>query len=183
MSNKKGFTLIELLIVIAIIGILAAVVVLILNPAQLLAQSRDSRRVQDLDNLNTAIGTWLADVATTSWAAVLNCTSGTAWPVSGTCTAVTSRAVDSTGWVPINFNAMSTGTPIPVLPIDPSNGSTCTSGQTPNVCMYGWHSSATTGQYKLIANMESTRYQTNQAANDGGTISGWYEIGTNLTGL
>ncbi|MCL5006657.1 MAG: type II secretion system GspH family protein [Patescibacteria group bacterium] len=184
MPSKKGFTLIELLIVIAIIGILAAVVVLVLNPAQLLAQARDSRRVQDLDNLNTAIGTWLADVSTSSWAAVLNCTSGTAWPASGTCTTVTSRAVDSTGWVPINFNAMSTGAPISVLPLDPSNGSTsCSSGTTPNVCMYGWHSSATTGQYKLIANMESSKYQLNQAANDGGTISGWYEVGSNLTGL
>lgn len=183
MSNKKGFTLIELLIVIAIIGILAAVVVLILNPAQLLAQSRDSRRVQDLDNLNTAIGTWLADVATTTWSSVLNCTSGTTAPGSGTCTTVTSRAVDGTGWVPINFNAMSTGTPIPVLPIDPSNGSTCTSGQTPNVCLYAYHSNSTVGQYKLYANMESTRYQGNQAANDGGTLAGWYEVGTNMSGL
>ncbi|MDE2144982.1 MAG: prepilin-type N-terminal cleavage/methylation domain-containing protein, partial [Patescibacteria group bacterium] len=47
-NERSSFTLIELLIVIAIIGILAAVVVLVLNPAQLLSQSRDSRRTQDL---------------------------------------------------------------------------------------------------------------------------------------
>ena len=34
---KKGFTLIELVIVIGILAILATVVVLVLNPAQLLA--------------------------------------------------------------------------------------------------------------------------------------------------
>ncbi|MDE2145004.1 MAG: type II secretion system protein, partial [Patescibacteria group bacterium] len=54
-SPQSSFTLIELLIVIAIIGILASALVLVLNPAQLLSQSRDSRRTQDLSNLNNAI--------------------------------------------------------------------------------------------------------------------------------
>ncbi|MDE2144889.1 MAG: type II secretion system protein, partial [Patescibacteria group bacterium] len=54
-SSRSSFTLIELLIVIAIIGILASALVLVLNPAQLLSQSRDSRRTQDLSNLNNAI--------------------------------------------------------------------------------------------------------------------------------
>ncbi|MCL5016431.1 MAG: type II secretion system GspH family protein, partial [Patescibacteria group bacterium] len=58
-NERSSFTLIELLIVIAIIGILASVVVLVLNPAQLLSQSRDSRRTQDLSNLNNAIGMYL----------------------------------------------------------------------------------------------------------------------------
>ncbi|MBI5221157.1 MAG: prepilin-type N-terminal cleavage/methylation domain-containing protein, partial [Candidatus Liptonbacteria bacterium] len=40
-ANTKGFTLIELLVVIAIIAILAAVVILTLNPGQLLKQARD----------------------------------------------------------------------------------------------------------------------------------------------
>ncbi|MCL5006615.1 MAG: prepilin-type N-terminal cleavage/methylation domain-containing protein, partial [Patescibacteria group bacterium] len=40
-TSKDSFTLIELLISIAVIGILAAVVVVVLNPAQLLAESRD----------------------------------------------------------------------------------------------------------------------------------------------
>lgn len=42
-SNKKlGFTLIELLIVIVIIGILAGVVLAVLNPAQIIRRSRQS---------------------------------------------------------------------------------------------------------------------------------------------
>ncbi|MCL5016232.1 MAG: type II secretion system GspH family protein, partial [Patescibacteria group bacterium] len=41
-NERSSFTLIELLIVIAIIGILASALVLVLNPSQLLSQSRDS---------------------------------------------------------------------------------------------------------------------------------------------
>ncbi len=48
LKEKDSFTLIELLIVIAIIGILAAVVVLILNPQQLLAQGRERSEQEEL---------------------------------------------------------------------------------------------------------------------------------------
>jgi prepilin-type N-terminal cleavage/methylation domain-containing protein len=47
---RSGFTLIELLIVIAIIAILSVVVVLALNPAEMLRESRDNNRVSDMDN-------------------------------------------------------------------------------------------------------------------------------------
>ncbi len=53
--RKKGFTLIELLIVIGIIGILAAAVIVVLNPAELLAQARDGTRLSDIDSANSAI--------------------------------------------------------------------------------------------------------------------------------
>ncbi len=65
-KEKKGFTLIELLIVIAIIAILSIVVVLTLNPAEMLRRSRDSNRVSDLSVIRTAIGLYLADVSTTA---------------------------------------------------------------------------------------------------------------------
>ena len=61
-SKQKGFTLIELLIVIAIIAILSVVVVLTLNPAEMLRRSRDSNRVSDLSIMKTAICLYLADV-------------------------------------------------------------------------------------------------------------------------
>ena len=39
-KNQRGFTLIELLVVIAIIGVLMGIVVVVLNPAQILIRSR-----------------------------------------------------------------------------------------------------------------------------------------------
>ena len=41
--RSYAFTLIELLLVVAIIAVLAGVVILALNPAELLRQSRDAR--------------------------------------------------------------------------------------------------------------------------------------------
>lgn len=52
---KKGFTLIELLIVIAILGTLAVVVLLALNPVQQLARTRDSGRIAGVTQLGHAI--------------------------------------------------------------------------------------------------------------------------------
>jgi prepilin-type N-terminal cleavage/methylation domain-containing protein len=65
-GNKKGFTLIELLVVIAIIAILSVVVVLTLNPAEMLRRSRDSNRASDLSMIKTTLSLYLADVSSTS---------------------------------------------------------------------------------------------------------------------
>jgi prepilin-type N-terminal cleavage/methylation domain-containing protein len=62
-KNRKGFTLIELLIVIAIIAVLSVVVILSLNPAELLRQARDSNRISDMATMKSAVSLYLADVA------------------------------------------------------------------------------------------------------------------------
>ncbi len=59
-KKQKGFTLVEIVIVIAIIGILAAVTVVALKPQEIFANGRNSRRTNDIAALNTAIGQWLA---------------------------------------------------------------------------------------------------------------------------
>jgi prepilin-type N-terminal cleavage/methylation domain-containing protein len=55
LRREEGFTLIELLIVIAILGTLAVVVLLALNPVQQLARTRDAGRVSAVTQLGHAI--------------------------------------------------------------------------------------------------------------------------------
>ena len=52
---QRGFTLIELLVVIGIIGILAAVVIVAVNPARQFASARDTQRKADLYSITNAI--------------------------------------------------------------------------------------------------------------------------------
>jgi len=54
-NNKSGFTLIELLIVIGIIAILAAAIIIAINPGQQFAQARDATRQGHINSLNQAI--------------------------------------------------------------------------------------------------------------------------------
>jgi len=56
---SKSFTLIELLITLGILGVLMAVVVITINPAEFLKQSRDTKRMSDISNLQTAINLYL----------------------------------------------------------------------------------------------------------------------------
>jgi prepilin-type N-terminal cleavage/methylation domain-containing protein len=53
--NKRGFTLIELLIVIGILGIIAAVVFVALDPGTRFADARNSRRWTDISAIVDAI--------------------------------------------------------------------------------------------------------------------------------
>src|SRR6185369_15581327 len=148
MINKKlnkGFTLIELLVVIAIIAILAVVVILTLNPAQLLAQARDANRTSDLSTLKTAISLFQVDEPNVAIGTVGMCYESLpnavfwtpdqagAWGATTTCAAwfttesagagvtpsTTPRAINGTGWIPVDFTQISSGAPIGTVPIDP----------------------------------------------------------------
>ena len=61
MKKNKGFTLIEILVVIGIIAILAAVVLIAINPARQFAQARDSQRVSAVNTILNAVGQYIAD--------------------------------------------------------------------------------------------------------------------------
>lgn len=187
MQTKKGFTLIELLVVIAIVAVLSVVVILTLNPAELLKQARDSNRISDLNTIKSALSFYLSDVTTPVLvtngagyarcyltATAANCAAAGFATVSNV-TVVTSTAVTGGGWVSANFNLISSKSPLSRLPIDPTNTSTY---------LYGYVATSSDYTFKLTAAMESSKYAQNGGADvestDGGNYSAIYEVGTNL---
>lgn len=83
-TMKKGFTLIELLVVVGILAILAVAVVLVINPTQILAQGRDTQRLNDLKTMKNAIAFYLTRSSAPSLNGQVNATFCTA-----TTTAIT----------------------------------------------------------------------------------------------
>jgi prepilin-type N-terminal cleavage/methylation domain-containing protein len=144
---KKGFTLIELLIVIGILAVLSSAVVVVLNPAQLLAQARDTQRLNDLSSLSSAISYFLSTTNLTSslmapgsagnacatnwWGSYASIgvspfTVPAATILPGNQSAQVSRAVTGTGWVPVKLDKSNDGngpSPLGTLPVDPTNAS------------------------------------------------------------
>lgn len=174
-ARQKGFTLIELLVVIAILAVLVTAIVVILNPAELLKQARDSTRLSDTKSLVKAIDLFFADGQTWSTAAH-NCTVGIVSPMITTLpTACVTNAltnITGTGWIPLNFTALSTGSPLSSLPLDPVN----------NATYYYAFKSTTAMTFEINANMESTKFSSGSNnveinSKDGGNNAGWYEVG------
>jgi len=193
MPAKKGFTLIELLVVLAIVAILSVVVILTLNPAELLKQARDSNRLSDLSTMKSAISLYLADVTSpnilygfTTADCFVSVPLGTSITTSTRCgvfsatgltlgnasnprqaTSTSLRDVDGTGWIPVQFTAISSGAPIGNLPVDPVNDATH---------YYAYAANATL-QFQLDTFMESVKYTFMMSA-DGGLNNNAYETGT-----
>lgn len=166
----KGFTLIELLIVIAILAILTTTVVLVLNPAQILAEARDSQRMTDLDSVRSAISLFLATATSTTLTAgpFAQGATATCWSLSGTCGARDIYTVAGAGWVAVDLTKSSGGSPLAALPRDPSNNTTY---------HYAYAGNDTYKTFELNANLESTKYSPLEGT-DGGSDPIYYEIGT-----
>lgn len=60
-AKSKGFTLIEILVVIGIIAILAAIVIIAINPAKQFAQARNTQREAAVNSILNAVGQRIAD--------------------------------------------------------------------------------------------------------------------------
>jgi prepilin-type N-terminal cleavage/methylation domain-containing protein len=53
--NRRGFTLLELLITIGVMGILAAIVIIAINPQKQLEDARDAQRRTDVNTILNAV--------------------------------------------------------------------------------------------------------------------------------
>jgi len=186
--GRVGFTLIELLIVIGILAILTAAVVIVLNPAELLKQSRDSARMTDMASLHKTIQLAMTQNPTISL--------GTASTVylslpdtSTTCAnlslptlptgysyhcvpTASSTTVNGQGWLPLDFSTSGIQN-LAKLPLDPTN--TSSTG-----LYYTYIPDLTTNTYKFSAATESVKYIP-RAQMDGGTSATAFEAGTDLT--
>lgn len=203
LSNTKvirGFTLVELLIVIAILAILAAAIVIVINPGQMLAQARDSQRMRDLNSVKDALVLLVTHnaLSTTPRANPLSTT-----PIGGACggggratlvpvspfpfggvspgitpaLTTTSTVITGTGWVNVNFTESGLVTagftsPIPALPIDPINNTIGTTS-----FFYAYACDTTGTMFELNTRLESDRHRGLQET-DGGNRPTLWEIGT-----
>ena len=180
---QPGFSLVELLLVVAIIGISGTAIVMVINPTEILRQSRDGRRVVDLQAIDRALRMYLYDdrfafgtaniIYTSLPDTQSNCASwGLPAPPPGwsyRCVVEADlRRIDGNGWVPVNFTLISFGPGIPSLPVDPINNASHH-----YVYIAG-------GSWALTSLLESERHLRGQAARDDGFNPGKLEVGTNL---
>lgn len=191
MRQARGFTLIELLIVIGILAVLATLTVLVINPAQLFAQARDSQRMSDLGTLRRAIDLFILygpdasrgdlDGNGGTFACLTNfgssaSTVGNANKMfTGSLTIDTTGrgifAIDGSGWVPIvmtDLASVGVQTPITKLPADPVNNTTYNYQYACNQFNVKY--------FELNANLESNKYVSKETT-DGGNSNNFYEVG------
>lgn len=164
--RNAGFTLVELLVVIAIVAILAAVVVLIINPLELTKRGRDAARLTDLASLQSAINIAVQDSTGSGVVAIL-CQATGAYPCSGQ-SHVDSRASNGTGWVKSDLGSQRSVS-LPTLPIDPTQSTT-----------FHYTYCADNDAWEINAVLESDQ-QKGRMTTDGGNESDKYEVGSNLT--
>lgn len=185
-KTSKGFTLIELLIVITILAILGVAVVLLINPAEILARSRDSQRISDLSTVKAAMQLYLTDATDIASVMSTNCYSSTL-PIPETDVAgrakvyasldiapnasatnqytvvTTSSAVrkanNGTGWIPLNFTIVASGAPLEALPLDPSADlSAATDLTTGKYYRFGCYNNSGKFEYEIDAGLESATW-------------------------
>lgn len=189
-SDGGGFTLIEILVTFSLVSVLSGVVLLALNPVELIKKAHDTRRLDDLAYLDRALGILRSDQSslwfgsssvvyvslpdTTSTCANLGLpTLASGWSYNCVTNSNLKKS-DGNGWLPVNFTEFSAGGLVPALPVDPVNSASSSLYYT-----YVF------GSWELTAKMESAAYgnggSKDVVSTDGGTSSNRFETGNKLT--
>lgn len=95
--------------------------------------------------------------------------------------------VDGTGWIPVNFKALTGGTPIASLPVDPVNTTSAAASASDLVYRYACQNGASAAGkppfiFEINAKLESNAYtsEDDKMAKDGGDYATLYESGNSL---
>jgi len=123
--NKKaklGFTLIELLIVIAIIGIIAGVVFVALDPGKRFSEARNSTRWSDVGEIMNAVKVNQVDNKGPYLASIAALTDWTYYEI-GTCAAGAAACTAHAAADCVNLTGLVTAGYLGKVPMDPSSGS------------------------------------------------------------
>lgn len=159
-KNPWWLYLVLILPVIALVAILAAVVVLAINPLELQRRGRDSTRIADLSNLEATIKT--AQIQNPQ----LNLCAGVTTPCEGNSNILGKTDIDGSGWVEVDLSEVQTV--FTMLPLDPLNGP-----------FNGYRYCSDGNTWELNARLESKMFKS-KMQDDGGDSINLYEIGTNL---
>jgi len=116
-QNQGGFTLIEILVVIGLIALLAAVVIIAINPARQFAQGRNAQRVSNINAILNAIGQRMADNK-----GVFRPAGDTVCGVDIPSATSTAQTIAKAG---VDLRPCVVPTYIPELPVDPTGGVAC----------------------------------------------------------
>lgn len=145
---NKGFTVLEFLVICGILAVLTAVFVFLLNPVERMRESRDVQRILDLAEIKKALSFYVSIVEKPDLDLKGNCESYYE-SIAGT------TAVDGTGWLPVNFDQIPSGSTIKKLPLDPIND---------EEHFYSYQCIPGSLKFTLDAKMESKRYNSSTSS-------------------
>jgi prepilin-type N-terminal cleavage/methylation domain-containing protein len=166
LKNKRGFTLVELLVVIGILGVLAVSLLVALNPAEAQRKSRDTKRLKDIANIQTAIEQYINDGGSIP----------TAWSSGDGINSSGAEGKDSEPCTSDNWLGIDVCPYLKNVPVDPNNGITraCAGGSACKL-QYSLKYKTKTGSYTISVPLESKQNAT-RASQDGGADSNYFEV-------
>ncbi len=198
-KKTKGFTLIELLVTITMLAIIITIIVVLIDPAEIFRKTRDTRRMADLSAIRDALtynivssgGTADLDGANSSscsdegsksvYVSIPAETTMYAAPTGWSWRQAVKNSLAATngaGWVPVNFQSFSGGSPIFNLPVDPRNVISTLPGQR---YFYSYACRRSDSKFELNTRFESNEFgpggTEDKAVLDGGDVPDVYELG------